>query len=87
MVSLLESLVPTFVKQFHKETHSGQIALETTLAQHFYVSKLFSISKVVCERFFLCAKNNPWQGPRVPPLVQNVGKTLENLIMDFIEMP
>jgi hypothetical protein len=36
-VVLPESLTPTFVKQFHEGTHSGQAALKTTLAQHFYV--------------------------------------------------
>jgi hypothetical protein len=53
------SLAPTFVKQFHKGTHSGQIALETTLAQHFYVPKLPSISMTICKKFNLCARNNP----------------------------
>jgi hypothetical protein len=62
--------------------------LKTTLAQHFYVPKLSSISKRVCERFSLCAKNNPQQGPRVPSQVQNVGGTpFENLILAFTEMP
>jgi hypothetical protein len=33
-------------------------------------------------------KKNPRQGPRSPPQVQKVGGTpLENLIMDFTEMP
>jgi hypothetical protein len=54
-----ESLVPTFVKQFHEGTHSGQTALETTLAHHFYVPKLSSINKTVCERYSLCARNKP----------------------------
>jgi hypothetical protein len=30
-IAIPESLAPTFVKQFHKGTHSGQTALETTL--------------------------------------------------------
>jgi hypothetical protein len=42
-----ESLTPIFFKQFHKGTQSGQTVLETTLAQHFYVPKLSSISKTV----------------------------------------
>jgi hypothetical protein len=44
-VAIPESLAPMFVKQFHEGTHSGQIPLETILAQHFYVPKLSSISK------------------------------------------
>jgi hypothetical protein len=36
-----ESLAPTFVKQFHEGTHSGQTALGPNL---------FSISKTICER-------------------------------------
>jgi hypothetical protein len=43
-IAIPESLAPTFVKQFHEGTHSGQVTLETTLAQHFYVPKLFSMS-------------------------------------------
>jgi hypothetical protein len=54
-----ESLAPTFVKQFHEGTHLGQTALETTLAQHFYVPKLSRISKALCERYSLCSRNNP----------------------------
>jgi hypothetical protein len=65
-IAIPESLAPTFVKQFHEGTPSGQTALETTLAQHFYVPKLSSVSKAVCERCNLCAKNNPRQGPRAP---------------------
>jgi hypothetical protein len=87
-IAIPELLAPTFVKQFHEGSHSGQTALETTLAQNFYVSKLSSISKAVCERCSLCAKNNSRQGPRAPPQVQSVGGTpFENLIMDFTEMP
>jgi hypothetical protein len=59
-IAILESLAPTFFEQFHEGTHSGQIALETTLAQHFYVPKLSSIGKTVCEKYSLCARNNPW---------------------------
>jgi hypothetical protein len=44
-IAIPESLAPTFVKQFHEGTHSGQTALETTLAQHFYVPKLSSIRR------------------------------------------
>jgi hypothetical protein len=51
-------LAPTFVKQFHEGTYSGRIALKTTLAQHFYVPKLSNISKTVCERCSLYARNN-----------------------------
>jgi hypothetical protein len=29
------------------------------MAQHFYVPKLSSISKTVCEEYNLCARNNP----------------------------
>jgi hypothetical protein len=57
-MAIPESLAPTFDKQFHEGTHSVQITLETTLAQHFYVPKLSSISKTVCERYNLCARNN-----------------------------
>jgi hypothetical protein len=59
-----ESLAPTFVKQFQDGNHLGQIALETTLAQHFYAPKLSSISKTIFEIWTLCARNNPRQGPR-----------------------
>jgi hypothetical protein len=87
-IAIPESLAPTFVKQFHEGTHSGWTALETTLAQYFYVPKLSSISKAVCKKCRLCAKNNPRQGSKAPPQVQSVGGTpLENLIMDFTEMP
>jgi hypothetical protein len=87
-ITIPKSLTPTFVKQFHEGTHSGKMILETTLAQHFYVPKLSSISKAMCERCSLCAKSKPWQGLRAPPQVQSVGRTpLENLIMDFTEMP
>jgi hypothetical protein len=34
-IAVPESLAPAFAKQLHKGTHSGQTALETTLAQHF----------------------------------------------------
>jgi hypothetical protein len=37
----------------------GGTALETALAQQFYVPKLSSISKTVCKMCSLCAKNNP----------------------------
>jgi hypothetical protein len=64
------------------------MALETTLAQHFYVPKLSSISEAVCERCNLCAENNPRQGLTAPPKVQSVGRTpLENLIMNSTEKP
>jgi hypothetical protein len=53
-----ESLAPTFVKQFHEGTYSGQTALETTLAQHFYVPKPSKVSKTVWKRCGLCARNN-----------------------------
>jgi hypothetical protein len=47
-IAIHESQGPTFVKQFHKRTHSGRTELETTLDQHyFYVPKLSSISKAV----------------------------------------
>jgi hypothetical protein len=54
-----ESLDPTFVTEFHEETHSGQIALETSLAQHFYVPMLSDVYKTVCEKCSLYARNNP----------------------------
>jgi hypothetical protein len=54
-IAITEFLALTFVKQFHEGTHSGQSTIETTLAQDFYVPKLSSISKVVCERCSLCA--------------------------------
>jgi hypothetical protein len=65
-IATSELLVLMFVKQFHKRIYSGQTALETTLAQHFYVPKPSSISKAICERCSLCAKNNPRQGLKVP---------------------
>jgi hypothetical protein len=87
-ISIPESLAPTFVKLFHEGIHSGWTALETTLAQHFYVPKLSSIRKTVCERCSLCARNNPRQRPRAPPQMQSVGGTpFENLTVDFTEMP
>jgi hypothetical protein len=87
-IAIPESLTPTFVKQFHEGSHSGQTALETTLAQHFCVPKLSSISKAVWERCSLCAKNNPCQGQRLPPQVQSIdGTPLENLFADFTEIP
>jgi hypothetical protein len=51
-----------------KELIQGEQNLETTLAQYFYVLRISSISNTVCERCALCAKNNPRQGPRVPPV-------------------
>jgi hypothetical protein len=57
-IAIPKSLAPTFVKQLLEGTHSGQTALNTTLTQHFYVPELSSISKTVCERFSLCARNN-----------------------------
>jgi hypothetical protein len=88
LIAIPESLAPTFAKQSHKGTHSGRTALETTLAKYFYVPRLSSITKTVCERCSLCAKNNPRQGPRMPPQVQSVvGIPLENLIVDFTKMP
>jgi hypothetical protein len=53
----------------------------------FYVPKLSSISKAVCERCTVCAKNNP-RGAEGAPLAQSVGGiTPENFIVDFTEMP
>jgi hypothetical protein len=48
-----------------KEFTSGWTTLETTLAQHFYVPKISSISKTVCKRYNLCAINNPDKGQYV----------------------
>jgi hypothetical protein len=59
-IAIPESLASIFVKQFHKGIHSGQTALKTTLAQHFYVRKLSSISKTVCKGYSLCVRNNQW---------------------------
>jgi hypothetical protein len=49
-----ESLAPSFVKQFHKGTHSGKTALKTILAQHFmspsfptYVRGKVCVSKII----------------------------------------
>jgi hypothetical protein len=65
-----------------------KVTLEITLTWHFYVPKLSSISKAVCKRYGLCAKSNPWRGPRMLSQLQSIGGTpLENLIMDFPEMP
>jgi hypothetical protein len=61
-VAISESLSPTFVKQFHEGTHLGQTALEITLAQHFCVPKISSISKAVCERCSLLLKITPDKG-------------------------
>jgi hypothetical protein len=66
-IAIPELLSPTFVNQFHEGTHLGWTALETILAQHFYVLKLSSISSVICERCHLWAKNNPRQVSRVSP--------------------
>jgi hypothetical protein len=57
-----ESLAPTFVKQFHEGTHSGQTALETTLAQHFYIPKLSSISMTVYKSTVCVPKTIPDEG-------------------------
>jgi hypothetical protein len=88
-IAIREPLAPTFFKQFHEGIDSRWKVLETNLAQHFYVLKLSNISKVVCERCTLGAKNNPRQGPRAPhPQVQSVGGILlENLVVDFTKMP
>jgi hypothetical protein len=66
-IAMPESLAPTFVKQFHKGTHSGQSALKTTLAQQFYVPRLSSISKAVYERCSLYANNNPTRAESTSP--------------------
>jgi hypothetical protein len=64
------------------------MTLDITLAQHFYVLKLSSISKAVCKRYSLCDKNNHWQESSSLPQAQSVGRTpLEHLIMDFTKMP
>jgi hypothetical protein len=85
-IAIPTSLAPTFVKQFHEGTQSGRTALETTLAQHFYVPKLSSIRKAVCERCTLCAKLTPDKGCECL-LGRSVGRTpLENFLVDFAEM-
>jgi hypothetical protein len=75
-IAIPESLAPTFVKEFHEGTPSGKTAPETTLAQHFYVPKLSSISKAVCET---CSKTTPSKGqgclPRCRVLVELLLKT------------
>jgi hypothetical protein len=77
-----DSLTPTFVKQFHEGTHSGQTALETTLAQYFYVPKLSNITKTVCVSATIPS------GPRAPPQVPSAGGIpFEDMIVDFTEMP
>ncbi|KAM5218498.1 uncharacterized protein RBU33_003761 [Hipposideros larvatus] len=83
-----ETLAPTFVKQFHQRTHFGRNALESTLTRYFYVPRLSSISQIVCEQCLVCARNNPRQGPVLPPGVQHTGGApFEDLTIDFTEMP
>jgi uncharacterized membrane protein len=38
---------------------TGKTALKTMLAQYFCVPKFSNISKTVCKRCSLCARNNP----------------------------
>jgi hypothetical protein len=61
-IAIPESLAPTFVKQFHKGTHSGKTALETTLPQHFYVPKFFIISKTVVKGTVCVSETIPNKG-------------------------
>ena len=83
-----EALAPAFVKQFHRETHIGQSALETTLGRHFFIPWLSSIARVVCKQCETCARNNPLQGPRATPGIQSVGGVpFENTVVDFSELP
>jgi hypothetical protein len=54
----------------------------------FLCTKISSISKALCERCNQHAQNNPRQGLKVPPQRQSVGgPPLENLTMEFTEMP
>jgi hypothetical protein len=53
-IAIPESLAPIIVNQFHEGTHSVRTALETTLAQHFYVPKLQYVRVQS-----VCHQNNP----------------------------
>lgn len=72
----LQSLGPLAVdRRFHRRTHLGRTALESTLGWYFYVPRLPSISRAVCEWCQVCARNTPRQGLCAPPGVQSVGGT------------
>ncbi|KAF0872933.1 TF29 protein, partial [Crocuta crocuta] len=87
-IAIPEALAPAFVKQFHQETHIGWTALETTLSWYFYIPRLSSIARVVCEQCETCARDNPRQGPKAAPGVQSVGGApFENVMVDFTELP
>ena len=43
-VAIPEALAPAFVKQFHKETHIGQIALKTTLGVPIMAQQLTTLN-------------------------------------------
>lgn len=62
-------------RRFHQRTHLGRTALESTLGWYFYVPRLPSISRAVCEWCQVCARNTPRQGLCAPPGVQSVGGT------------
>ena len=45
-VAIPEALTPAFVKQFHKETHIGQIALKTTLGVPIMAQQLTKLTSI-----------------------------------------
>jgi hypothetical protein len=66
-IAIPESLATTFVKQFHRGTHSGKTALEATLAQHFYGPKFSSINKAICENVAYVPKTTPARAKGTTP--------------------
>lgn len=83
-----DALAPDFVKEFHEGTHLGKTATEKALGKYFYVPKLATLAQSVSLRCLTCARNNPRQGPLNPPQVQSVGGApMENIMVDFTEMP
>jgi transposase InsO family protein len=61
--------------------------VDSSQDQHFYVPKLSGISKTICERCGLCAKNLPDKGQECHPRYKVLEELLfENLIVDFTEM-
>nr|XP_028572019.1 uncharacterized protein LOC114589762 [Podarcis muralis] len=83
-----EALGRNIVKQYHESTHYGATALRESLNRQFYITRISQLAEAVSRACLLCAKNNPKQGPVPPPGIQQTGlMPMENLIVDFTEMP
>jgi hypothetical protein len=81
-----ETLAPTFVKNAHRDSHMGKLALEQLLSQYFYVPCLTSLASNICKQCEIFAKNNPKQGPFPKPGIQHVGSSpFEDLEVDITE--